>query len=423
MKLVVLFAFCLVPASLGFSWPDNVTQHSGYINVNQTHGGEMFYWMFESRQSPAKDPLILWLTGGPGCASDLALLAENGPFLMNETSKELYYNDYGWNSFANLLYVDQPVGTGFSYVADPEKHVFNENEVAQDLLTFMTKFYTLYPQYSNVDLYIIGESYAGHYVPATAALIMKSDSLAARNLKGIGIGDGWVDPLHQYHSYGDFAYAQGLINEAEYAAANASFDVCKGLILTKLWPVALEECQTVLEGVIAAAELKLKRSINLYDVRKPCSDPPLCYNFDAVTEFLNRKDVQEALGVSRAWESCSQLVHLFMLGDWISAFDDDVAALLNAGLRVVVYSGKYDLVCNYFGGKDWVSNMKWRGQENFSKAPVMKWTVDGAEAGQAQSADGLTFLAVDNAGHLVPMDQGKNALDMVHRLLNNLPFN
>ena len=58
--------------------------------------------MFESRQSPAKDPLILWLTGGPGCASDLALLAENGPFLMNETSKELYYNDYGsTNDFLN----------------------------------------------------------------------------------------------------------------------------------------------------------------------------------------------------------------------------------------------------------------------------------------------------------------------------------
>ncbi|XP_065846356.1 uncharacterized protein [Oscarella lobularis] len=376
----------------------------------------------KSRANPERDPLILWLTGGPGCASDLALLAENGPFLMNETTKELYYNEFGWNSFANLLYIDQPLGTGFSYLTNQKKYVTNESEVAADLLYFMAQFYSRYPQYANADLYIIGESYAGHYIPATAALMLKTDSQFSKNLKGIAIGNGWVDPLRQYYSYGSFAYSQGLLSEEQYAAANASFFPCKEFIEKRNLHFAFTVCQGVLERIKVAADFNLKRRINIYDLRKSCPKPPLCYNFDAIHEFLNRQDVQTALGVKKVWNGCSPLVHLNMLNDWIFSFHDDVAAALNAGVRVVVYSGKYDLVCNYFGGSNWVSNMNWRGQTNYNKALVKKWFVNGTEAGEAQSADGLTFLAVNDAGHMVPMDQRQNALDIVNRLLNNLSF-
>jgi carboxypeptidase C (cathepsin A) len=65
----------------------------------------MFNIYFESRNDPANDPLILWLTGGPGCASEVALFFENGPYKVNDNLK-LEGNPYTWNSFANLLYVD-----------------------------------------------------------------------------------------------------------------------------------------------------------------------------------------------------------------------------------------------------------------------------------------------------------------------------
>lgn len=103
------------------------------------------------------------MTGGPGCSSELALFYENGPYLAppakNVTNLQL--NPNSWNSFANLLYIDQPVGTGFSYADVNADYVHNETQVAFDLYWFLIEFYALHPQYSKLPLYIFGESYAG----------------------------------------------------------------------------------------------------------------------------------------------------------------------------------------------------------------------------------------------------------------------
>ena len=130
-----------------------------------------FYWFFESRNDPSSDPLVVWLTGGPGCSSELALFGENGPFLIID-SAELVYNKYGWNSFANLLNslrsTDQPIGTGLISMGMYPYYDTKEKEIATTMWNFMLEFYAKYPQYSKLDLYIIGESYTGHrhYMPA-----------------------------------------------------------------------------------------------------------------------------------------------------------------------------------------------------------------------------------------------------------------
>ena len=127
-----------------------------------------------------------------------------------------------------MLYIDQPAGTGFSYVTNPEGYVKNERTIGMELWNMMLKFYELYPKYANLDLYIFGESYgkkyyfikhvmfimtdsviilsictctAGHYIPATAQVILESNSIYDKNLKAIGIGNGWVDPYVQYNAY------------------------------------------------------------------------------------------------------------------------------------------------------------------------------------------------------------------------------
>ena len=65
----------------------------------------------------------------------------------------------GWNSFANLLFIDQPAGTGFSYVTNPLGYVTNERTIGTELWTMLQEFYSRYPKYANLDLYIVGESY------------------------------------------------------------------------------------------------------------------------------------------------------------------------------------------------------------------------------------------------------------------------
>jgi len=115
--------------------------------------------MFESRSEPSTDPLLLWLNGGPGCSSLLGLFEENGPYkITNETTLES--NPFSWNNKANLIYVDQPVGTGFSHAGFFDL-VSTERGVARDFYEFLTKFFALYPQFAGRDFYISGESYAG----------------------------------------------------------------------------------------------------------------------------------------------------------------------------------------------------------------------------------------------------------------------
>ncbi len=122
---------------LGFTRAQTLPGTWGYEVANSTYGVNYFYWFFEpaTQHTTSDTPLILWLTGGPGCSSELALFFENGPYTVNSAGTGLTPNQYGWNANSYLLYVDQPGGTGFSTVKNPKGYVTNEAQVASDMYT------------------------------------------------------------------------------------------------------------------------------------------------------------------------------------------------------------------------------------------------------------------------------------------------
>ena len=177
----------------------------------------MFWWSFESENDPNTDPLVLWLTGGPGCSSELAVFLENGPYKM-DMEKQLHYNPYTWSKVANMVYIDNPIGTGFSVAERPSDMDKMEDAVAADFHTFMLGYLAQHPEFEGRDFYITGESYAGHYIPAIAHMLVTFGKDIPVNFKGIAIGNGWVDPVSQYPKYLDYAKAhnfKGLTTEVE----------------------------------------------------------------------------------------------------------------------------------------------------------------------------------------------------------------
>ena len=132
----------------------------------------MFYWLFRSRDDPHNDPLIIYLQGGPGCSSLFSTFYENGPFYVKDDIT-LKKNPYSWNNNANLLYVDQPVGVGFSRVASPDHIRTEEDGIAKDFYFFIEKFLEANPEFKGRDYYLTGESYAGHFIPAIASYWIK----------------------------------------------------------------------------------------------------------------------------------------------------------------------------------------------------------------------------------------------------------
>jgi cathepsin A (carboxypeptidase C) len=117
-------------------FPGDDQWKTGTVSID-SFKDDIFYWMFESRDAPATDPLVLWLTGGPGCASEVALFYENGPYQFNEDGS-LRTNPNSWNEVSNLLYVDQPVGTGFSKGGLHDAR--SEQEVAADMAVMLRGF-------------------------------------------------------------------------------------------------------------------------------------------------------------------------------------------------------------------------------------------------------------------------------------------
>jgi len=400
--------------------PTSVVQHYGYINVNPELNANVFYWMFESQSKPSTDPVVLWMTGGPGCSSELALFFENGPFTVGANGN-LHDNPYSWNKFVNIIYVDQPVGTGFSY-ADSD-YVHDEKAVAIEMYAFLTKFFAKFPQYSKQDFYVIGESYGGHYVPTVGLKVLIENNKNPSkhiNLKGISIGNGWVSPKVQYGGYGPFAYMNNLIDQATYAQMNQTLKKCVSLIDQQDYDDAAYVCSNIMGAVLNYAG-----NINYYNIKLQCNPPPLCYDFSNVTNYLNTPSVQRSLGVYSqgiTWETCNDEVNGLFGNDVIESFRYEIPAILANKIPVVIYNGDYDLICNWVGGKMWVESMSWPGKASFDAAPMKTWRVGNTPAGEAKTANGLTFVRVYAAGHMVPHDQPKNALDLLNRVVHNLPF-
>jgi cathepsin A (carboxypeptidase C) len=176
----------------------------------------------------------------------------------------------------------------------------NEEEIAENMATFLMEFVEKYPQLQGKDFYITGESYAGHYIPAISHnLAFKHKADLKLNFKGAAIGNGLVDPYLQYPQYDVFSEENDLIGHAEALVLKGAFAGCQALISTKVWPVALEVCQMAVEVILGNP---IKPRFNVYDIREKCDKPPLCYDMSPADNILARDDIKEILGVSgRSW--------------------------------------------------------------------------------------------------------------------------
>ena len=406
----------LTGSGKAYVWPE--ANESGFIPI-QDKGDDIFYWYFPARNSPETAPLVLWMTGGPGCSSELAIFYENGPFSLKQTSDDqtLYHNPHAWNTNANLLYVDQPVGTGFSRAAkkgEGSDYRTDEQSIARDMNEFLIGFLKKHPELRMRPFYITGESYAGKYVPTLGAYLdthkNDEDNKSWINLRGVAIGNGWVKPTTQIFGYANFAYENKLIGETQRLSMIMQFWKCKlELKFNRTRAMGKTDCDKV-----TAIVGDLNSPFNEYDIRKKCSGGPLCYNFDNLTNLINNPDVIASLGIEgRKWEMCSDAPNAALSDDEYRSAEPAVQQLVNNDYLVWVYSGDKDYACNWFGGRDWTNGMEWKHQKEY-----LAQKFDDCDYGSCQGFKNFRFIKVANSGHMVPMDQPELALQMLTEFLN-----
>ena len=140
-------------------WNGTQAMYAGYINVNISHGRNLFYWLVEAQEDPSSAPLVLWTNGGPGCSGlSGGLFSEFGPFFPNpDGSLSLIPNPYSWTEKANIIFIEQPSGVGFSWSATTQDYTTGDEQSAEDVYQFLLGFTQRYPQYAGRKLYLSGE--------------------------------------------------------------------------------------------------------------------------------------------------------------------------------------------------------------------------------------------------------------------------
>lgn len=168
----------------------------------------------------------------------------------------------------------------------------------------------------------------------------------------------------------------------------------------------MEECQLGMEAILGNP---LAPRFNVYDIREKCDKPPLCYDFSPADTMFKDAAILKVLGVEgRSWAECTNDVHMAMLPDYMLDLSDDVGALLNSTLDVLVYSGDKDFICNWRGGEKWTNETNWTGKTSFQKEVYQKWGVNSTDPTKSLGAlkvyENLKFLRIFDAGHMVPMN-------------------
>lgn len=412
----------LVDFDVGPSWAGLLP-----ISNSPNETRQLFFWFFPPGPEGSLDDLIFWTNGGPGCSSLEGLLQENGPFSWSLGQAKPTVNEHSWTNLSSILWVEQPVGTGFSQGVPNAQ---NEDDVAAQLVGFMQQFLEVFSELKGKQLYLTGESYAGTYVPYIANYIYENPTLLDLSLQGMWISDpslSWdvvqeqipaVDFVNKYA--GLFSFNQTFTDHLEKKAARCNYTGYIDKYVTYppagLLPLpgdsveAAEGCDVwddiFNNALIINPAFNIYRIWDTYPVLWDVLGAPGSIIQSQTPIYFDRKDVKHAIHapVDTEWTECSN-VNVFPNGD--GSLPPAFTVLPNVvekNKRTVIVHGLADFVLISEGTRIVIQNMTWNGLQGF-QTPIVNdsFIVDGVGAfGTMHSERGLTYYEVVLSGHMVP---------------------
>ncbi|XP_053605421.1 retinoid-inducible serine carboxypeptidase-like isoform X2 [Plodia interpunctella] len=375
-------------------------------------GAYMFYWLYyaDGTSVGADDkPLIIWIQGGPGLAASIvANFGEIGPLDMDFQPR-----NHTWVKGRNLLLIDHPVGTGFSYVKNNSLLVKNDKEIAVDLTKAVKAFFRRHKEFRNTPTYIFGQSYGGKMCPRVAFYLHTAiqRKRLKMNFKGIGIGSAWVDPKESTMMFPEFMYMMGIIDQITYLK---SMEVTKKFnnAMNKKEYVQADKWYNLLFTTIVT-EIGGYEA-NFYNINREKTEAAL-ERFDVQ---VNRY-VKPVLPVNQSIEYSytSALVFDNLNISFLFPTTKFLEFLLNTtDLKIAVYNGNLDVITSLAGASNWIHKLKWYGAEEFRHAKRLP--INGEKNCYYKTANQLSFWSVFRAGHWIPEDNPEAMAHILDTMLD-----
>ncbi|CAN6169373.1 unnamed protein product [Urochloa humidicola] len=404
---------------------------SGYLNVHDRNDNSLYFAFYEANDTdhPITDetPLLVWLQGGPGCSSLIGNFEEIGPYVLNGTS--LAYNPYSWNHRFGVIFIDNPLGTGFSVPKSVEDIPRDQHTIAAQLLAALQSFMDLDDRgfFRARPLFLAGESYAGKYIPAAASHILYANdhylpSERRLRLEGIAIGNGMTDPVEQVSVHASQAYFAGLINAEQRQYVEAMQNETVRYVNGKDWQRAREVRNDIMDFLKKATGVA-----TLFNYARAKGN-----RLQPLRDLLDTPEVRAALRVrgddDRPFVRCRKDdVGKALHEDIMKSVRDDVDDVLKrGGVRVLLFQGVFDLHLGPASVEAWVRQLGWDGRDLFLHAErtVWKpWGDHGVLAGHVQGYGPLTNMVVAGAGHMAAGDNRPATQAMIERwVLREKPF-
>ncbi|WFD23863.1 carboxypeptidase D [Malassezia equina] len=446
-----------------------VKSYSGYVDTAEDE--HIFFWFFESRNDPKNDPLTIWFNGGPGSSSMIGLFQEVGPCRIWPNGT-LYDNAYSFNEVSNLLIIDQPVSTGFSYskvgpaiydtksgsvraldkeecpdyvsifeecatlsLPDSTKSPKSTKEAAPAVWKTVQGFLGAFPEYRDASLHIATESFGGHYAPMFGAYFLeqndnKLDGTVPLHLQSVMIGNGWYDPLVHYAAYYNYTVSPGNTYDLKpfnKVQEEKLYDALygKGKCIDQI-----KDCyRTGSNKICRKADNNCARNVEQflylfarrddYDIREINPDP---FPYGSYAKYLNKPHVLEAIGAYQNYTESSNIVW-----DAFKSTGDDarrqgstkhIKTLLERGVTVTLLAGDADYNCNWIGSEVVANKV---GGSSMMKAGYQDIHTSSSSApGQVKQAGAFSFSRIYYSGHEVPFYQPEAALELHKRTVRGL---
>ncbi|KAH1124188.1 hypothetical protein AAZX31_06G044000 [Glycine max] len=386
----------------GFQGPLPFLLETGYVEVGETEAeehAELFYYFIESENDPKGNPLLLWLTGGPGCSAFSGLVFEIGPLTFkneeyNGSLPNLTLKPQSWTKVSSIIFVDLPAGTGFSYPKTERAVQQSSSKLVRHAHQFIRKWLIDHPEFLSNEVYIAGDSYCGIPVPVIVQEISNGN-------------EGGMQP---------WIYIQGyLLGNPITTSTEKNYEIPfnhgMALISDELYESLQKNCRGEYRNIDPRNALCL-RDMQSYEES---------HAYVLCSYWANDDNVRKALHVRKGsigkWTRCNDDLKSKFNADIPSSFQYHVN-LSRKGYRSLIYSGDHDMVVPFLATQAWIRSLNYSIVSDWRQ-----WYYDGQVAGYTRTySNRMTFATVKGGGHTAPEYKPEECLAMFSRWISNMPL-